>query len=369
MTTAAEILRPSQLYRARLCPCSPFREFGLESDSPAATEGRYLHELIAAKIDGGLDADGLQIHEEHAGLIRRCYDALPYSGPWHVEQKVAITRADGSPLLPNGGTIDAWSNRYATPQWADIIDWKFGRAEAIEVDDISWQGMAYAVGLHSRYGFNLVTFREFHPRLSVQPDPVTFGGNQTEWRELEDCIAAVVAACSPDAPAQPSKIACTYCKAAPTCAEFQEWAGAGVRAIVAAKPNEVAMPVETAVALLDNYKDQLAMAAKILDAAEEVLKAALIEGREVPGWGLKPGNKQTKLTSAKEAFNLMLEADVPAHLLLRCCSIELGKLEDAYKETHGGTGNQARFAVREILASVIETRQNKPSLVRVKKQE
>jgi len=105
---------------------------------------------------------------------------------------------------------------------------------------------------------------------------------------------------------------------------------------------------------------------KWAESVKHHAKQAVIDGMEIPGFKLRAGAKvrqidESMIEQAHKASGLSVEE------FLACCSVAVGKVEEAIGAKEDIKGKALKDTVNERLAEVIYLRENQPSLIRDKK--
>jgi len=194
-------------------------------------------------------------------------------------------------------------------------------------------------------------------------------------RAREEIRAIIRNASAPGATRTAGERQCRYCKAVGICPEARE---AISETLAVVDPHVDSLPLDAApetVELLVHFLDGKELAyirerKKIAEMVftltdEEIRRRLQVDPNAVPGWALKPGNKVRTITNAQQAFKL-LNGLIDPKTFASCCTVAIGPLEHAFRDAHGSTVAQSKQALTERLASVIEEKQNNPSIVRAK---
>lgn len=329
-------IRPSNLFRYEKCPgwwrVPPAPSAG--GDSPEAAEGRLLHQVMAALVEGRDDGPVPETDEQAANCA------------WALEQVADIIRRPDLvcteqemewPALDMRGTADLV---YLAGGDLHVVDWKFGRAEVDEAAD-NLQLAAYACMAALKWpGRNAVVAHVIQPRLG-RHDEFRFGHVHLTVARTQ-ILNLKARAEKPDAPLCPGDPQCNWCPGKANCPALATSAALATRtpetAILAATGPELAQ-----------YADIARLARKWADAIDAEAKRRLVAGEAVPGYGLQT-RKTRKLEGIGEAFRRL---GIPAPSFLECCSASLPKLEAAYKTEHETTAAQAKADVAAKLCDLI----------------
>jgi len=177
-------------------------------------------------------------------------------------------------------------------------------------------------------------------------------------------------------------VQCKFCKARFKCKEYAAWA-------------ESLMPVATKVVGLPTsewtpdmwayYLEMRGNAKKWLEEADAEAKRKLEEdAASIPGWKLAPGATQSTIVNPQELFRRFVEvgrewatkenAEMhPEHTLLplfmECVKVGKMDMQALVRKVTGEKGKILTKTWEDMLAGIIEEKQNKPSLAKMTTQE
>lgn len=368
----------SNLFRRALCPGSQRMEAGLpEDDSPQSREGRLLHDFAAhPQLDRSFlkpfQRDLLERNDELIKSIMERLGRLCPSTPSPPASREVSLKNDmisGTPdLLVLFPQDDA----------ALVNDTKFG-AKIVERADLNLQLRAYAVLVYDALAQKPQPLRIFvsitQPRLGYD-ERISLAEYMSPDIELaRNNIADILEASSrEDAPLIAGEEQCRYCKAKLICPEFRRVFGDlalavsedGMSLLSLAKRRELIEKrlLELTDEEMTNIGRAITFAGYINDLWKEEARKRIAEGKLTDYFLSKPA-KERKLIDPQRAIALLSLAKIQSREeLLQICSIPLGKIEDAYRKTKGCTWKEAREKIDKILANVIETREEKPRVIR-----
>jgi len=261
-----------------------------------------------------------------------------------------------------------WNDKRA--KRALVLDWKSGWLEQ-EASDRNLQLRAYAVLVFMKWKVDSVEVALLQRNA---PTVITKYDAQDLQRAREEIQVIIAKAMEEGAPRIPGEKQCRYCRAIGVCPE--------ARALAPAILNQV-MPVNVPLGAVDKktvqslvpkltgdqlsyIRERKAVVEWVLEAVDEQIRMRLeLNPEAVPGWKLKEGNTRREVTDIMVAYD-KLKDHITAREFSDCCRVNLGSIETAFRSTTGSTVAQAKQAVTERLSSVIEEKQNRPSIVRVK---
>lgn len=168
---------------------------------------------------------------------------------------------------------------------------------------------------------------------------------------LNWCYAAM----SPDAPRIPGPVQCSYCPCRARCPE----AIAAQVAIVVQSPSELSTPENIAWLL-----DRANQAEQVVNAIRDRAKAMLATGIEIPGWRLKEGGEQRKITDPARLAHVLMSAGATPEEVTAIAKIGLTDADKLYKEKTGLSGAKAKEEMNQKLAvaGALEIKKKAPSL-------
>ena len=221
-------LSASGAHRWMACPASISMEEGLPDQKSIYSEkGTAAHDLAAQCLLGGVNADTylddivseFTIDQKMIEVVQPYLDYVRgLSGVRFVEQKV-----DYSPWVPDGfGTADALILHDGT---ATVIDFKSGEGVKVDADE-NPQIMLYALGVMNEYEFlfdDVATLKLVivQPAIDHISEWEISRADLLDWADTLLKPAAVLAL-SDEAPLQPGREQCRFCKAKGFCRALAE---------------------------------------------------------------------------------------------------------------------------------------------------
>lgn len=167
----------------------------------------------------------------------------------------------------------------------------------------------------------------------------------------------------PDAPRKAGEVQCKFCKAKSKCPEYGQFAGQ----LVATPETSglIAVPVASwTPAMRRLFMERLPVAEKWLESCKREMKALLkTDPESVPGYTLKPGAVQEKVTNPQALFDRVSKNGVSLEKFMGCVKVGKGELKAALKEATALKGKKLDEAMDEALVGLTETSQNDSSIV------
>jgi hypothetical protein len=251
-----------------------------------------------------------------------------------------------------------------------VVDLKTGYNPVTEADQNAQLLVYGAASVHFRmadrvYLGILEPRRKREERLSL----AVFDSEQME--SAVGVIAATMAHVTngKEHPRTASEEACRYCKAKLDCDAYQATMSPPILA------NNSALAKSDVPQFLANCDDEqmdriglaIQFSGMIRDAWKDEAKRR-IEAGQMNGWEIKPGAMVRKVENIKAAFEELANAcNLPVADFLSACSLSLGDLEKPVKKAAGlNSEAAAKRLINETLAGIIETKQNEPSIKRIK---
>lgn len=363
----------SNLFRRALCPGSARLEYGLPEDaSPQAKEGQLLHDFSAHP-----EYDRSTLRPDQRDLLDR-NDSLIQT----VLERVTGQLSDKEPTIRRevkveGGTADLIAS-FLDDHALLINDSKFG-FKVVERADLNLQLRVYAVGAFDMFG-EQTTQRVFtsitQPRLGYEEritlaeyGPLDIGASR---RQIAEIIAASE---KEDAPLNPSEEACRYCRAKLICPAFNKWVAIPVAKFPKVQTDLSKRAREEYLAqrlaeLSDEELEKVHLACSLAGMVaplekDEIRKRIAAGGMD--NFYLGEPRKVRDLADPEKAIALLTLAKVATRdEILALCSIPLGKegIEELYRKKTGCTWKEAKDKINKVLASVIETKEEKPWILK-----
>lgn len=222
------------------------------------------------------------------------------------------------------------------------------------------QLMTAATIVHDCFGSHTVRCALIQPNLSKerQLTQVEYEENDLRWARA-DVLRWCADGASPCAPRIPGPVQCEHCPCRADCPE----AIAAKMAITVAKPLDVSDPSVLAVLL-----DSADLADRVVKQIRDKAKRMLESGVEIPGWGLKAGAEQRKLTDASKVAGALYEAGATQEEITAIAKFGVTDVDKLYKAKTGLKQVEARqqLEARLIEIGAMEKSQKAASLIRSK---
>lgn len=360
----------SSLHRRVRCPGSHRAEEGLaEQNSEYAAEGTLLHAALDPTDTAAFDSlepkqQDVVRSTEHifAEVIARTVAALaiapdePFSEGY---ERALVLRKGVRPVLT--GHCDYW-RYYAGPKVLIVTDAKFGFIEVTPAP-LNLQLRAYAAMLAQEHDVETAVVAIAQPRayaiegaeqLTIarydRADLALAQAQIYEWKE--QWTAA-------DAPRHASEDACRYCKAKLLCDAYRARLD-GMRGVTSGiadlSPEDFgALYAAMALAAKEDFVESVKSEARI----------RITEGR-LPGYRLKPNAARRSLNDPVKAAKLLAEKlAFTADEIAAASKVSIGEAETVLRRKKKLKAKDAKTAVSDALATVIELSTPQPSIVPV----
>lgn len=362
----------SNLFRRQKCPGSARLEYGLpDEDSEQAKEGQLLHDYSAHP-----EYDRTVLRPDQRDLLDR-NDSLIQT----VLERVQGQLTDTAPVLEREVKLSTGTADFVAAFLDDmavlINDTKFG-FKVVERADLNLQLRAYAVGVHDEWGdktqriFTSIT----QPRLGYEERITLAEYGPKDIADSREQIASIIEKSEEkDAPLIPGDAQCGYCKAKLLCPEYKKWIAIPVAKFPKVQTDLSKRAREEYLAqrlgeLSDEELEKVHLACSLAGMVaplekDEIRKRIAAGGMD--NFYLGEPRKVRELADAERAISLLSLAKVATRdEVLRLCSFPLGKdgLEDLYRKKTGCTWKEAKDKINKVLASVIETKEEKPWILK-----
>lgn len=276
----------------------------------------------------------------------------------YIEHEFVLHR-NGKPILV--GHPDC-VRVYERQSVVAVMERKFGFKE-VQSADANLQLRAYIVLVASVHPASDYFGCLVQPRISSRPCIVHYTTADIVQARLE--IETIYDSCfAPEAPRRPSPDGCEHCDAKAICPEFKSWAFAleRVQHLPSAQwSDETWSEFLVKRPIVEKFLKERLEDAKIIKVANP---------DRLPGWSLKPGAAVRKVTDLVAAWSA-LQSHMTALEFSAQCDISLSGIEEMIWQKHRDdpslgklSQKAAKALVNQILASVLETKRNKPSLVK-----
>jgi Protein of unknown function (DUF2800) len=321
-------------------------------ESEAAACGDRIHAWLASEKVELIESEVTTaqfLKERGDEQVERIFEGREYQT---LREKRLWLSIDGKPAL--SGRFDVVSY---TPELALVQDWKCGFSEP----DAAEQNAQLKV-LAVLVALNLPTVKEVIVQIVSGPYGVTEA--RYSLAELsaayEDIVKTLKAINAPDAALSPSSEACKYCPAVLICPAFKKQMLEPVQ-----KQQLAELPIDP-----EEVSDLLDRTEAVTRYAEQVKKfyaQRLIDdpSYSIPGWGMVPGATRREVTNW-HAARKRLEEFIDEKDLAASETYSLVDIEKALGRKLKLKSREAKTKLNEILAGLIEEKQNAASLKRVR---
>ena len=321
-----------------------------EPSSEVAEVGNRIHNYLAGQPQA--------LNDEELELARRCASLevalLPKdSGPLTVLREVRLHLNDGGNRVASG-QADAI---HIYEDAAHVFDYKTGRGE-VESAEGNLQLRTLAALVAERFpDLPVIVVGIIQPLAS--PAVTTCVYTREDLHEARAQILGLVkGAWEPDAPRVAGESQCKYCRARTSCPELAR--------VTAALTTVDVGGLE--VARLPMLLEACATADKHIEAIRKAARALLEANPDaIAGWRLKDGAKVQCITDPQGVFARWRAMGFSSESFMSAVEIGKGKLALSLKNNSGATGRALEEEFAVLTAGMTETKQNAPSLARVKK--
>jgi len=316
------MIRASSLYRYRLCPGSLALEAKCPELPPSedASAGALQHAVLSGTADMKL------LTSEQRAAVQWC----------HADTELLIERTFGE-VRPKifceiemdlDGFISGHPDFIAVHKdTAIVLDRKFGRNE-VDPAEINDQIRAYSLMTQETFGVEYVLggIQQPHASLDSRRSLTMYGPKELSEAKI-DLKTVHNEAQKPDAPLNPGKEQCRYCRAKAICPAVSKWESSIVKLDLSLIPMEHAAELYVQADVLGKRS------AEVKQIIYNMVQNAQAENRPTPGFELKPGIPKRQVESAQAAFDALrslcpdLKDEVFARLFTECCSVGIGALD------------------------------------------
>lgn len=251
-----------------------------------------------------------------------------------------------------------------------IVDLKMGFLPVSTADQNS-QLMVYAVAAWQGLDASRVYLGILEPRRKREDRLSLAVFDAAQMEVAAGVIVAKMAevADGKEHPRTASEEACRYCKAKLDCDAYHATMSPAILA-----NNSALTKSEVPLFLAncdDEQMDRIGLAIQFSGMIRDAWKAETkrrIEAGQMAGWELKPGSNVRQIDDIKGAFEALADAcNLPVGDFLSACSLSLGDLEKPVKKAAGLKSEaEAKRRINDTLSALITTKQNEPSIKRIK---
>ena len=348
-----------------LCAGRMIAQRGLpEHQSDDADFGTQIHAALAANDPKGLSLEQVDIYDscqKIAGkLVADCFGeengpkVIPYK-----HRRFWLT-LKGPQTFKHSGEADAV---YHLDNRLLILDFKCLPGQKTESSRNGQLRDLAVLACGEIPGVNEVVVAIVQPLVTHTPEPCIYGADDLKQAALE-LYARIVKSNDPNSPRVAGEKQCGFCLAKPHCAEYQKFAGAMLPAMLSILDVPAAnwTPEQCAV-----FCERRPVAQKWLDEVESAMKARLAaDPAGIPGFGLKPGAIKETIKDPQACFERFAALGGTVPQFMQVVSVGKKKLAEAVHEVTAAKGKNLDKAVAALCAGITESKQNAPSLARVK---
>lgn len=348
----------SGLERMLLCPGSwnLERQLPPEPETEEAASGTRIHSALAGEPRAleKLSSDEFDTYE--MCLVQRdtLYEAClpePDEAVVYAEIREWLHRPGRTePLMSGKADVLALNSYHGL-----VLDYKTGRNEATE-SPRNIQLRALALIMAEAFGLQYMTVAIVQPLVTKKPLATEYSISDLQKAEAE-ILQVLANASDPKAPRRPGSKQCQYCRAKTVCPE----ARALVKRVAEIKIDSLTGQE------LGLFLKTFETAQYIIDRGRGRAKELLAQDPQaIPGWKLKEGNTRREIKDAQEAFKLLARNNlIAADDFVSCCKVKIGEVEKKVASVSGMTKKETKEKINQLLAPVMETAQNQPSLEEV----
>lgn len=206
------------------------------------------------------------------------------------------------------------------------------------------------------------------PFVTHSPEIFTYGESDL-LRATIEMQERVSASNDPQSPRIAGETQCKFCRAALYCPEAQAYATRllPVSKVILDVPAANWTPEQCG-----QFLNAFPMAETWLNDSKESIRSRMVDGMEVPGYGLKDGNEVRHVVNAQQLFNRFASLDDIAtpeqklELFMSSVEVGVGGLKTAVNKLTGYKGKKLESAVDKMLEGVVQLKKNRPSIVKRK---
>jgi hypothetical protein len=329
-----------------------------ETTSPDAEFGRVIHAALATGDPSALDVEQRDLFDrckeiEANGVAELFGEELDKAKVWREQRYwVRVPQSE----IRHSGQADVV---YRLGSRAVVIDYKTGRNEAPEsARNLQLRDLACLVR-GNLIGVTDVGTGIIQPLVSAKIEFCLYAEADLIRAERE-MFARVQLSHLPCAVRVPGEVQCKFCRAEPSCSEYQKWAGAMVPLMLNLLdvPASAWTPEQQAM-----FLTREPVAQKWLDDAHALIKDAMLAGSAVPGYGLKPGNKVRTVTDPQACYDRFAAKGGTLKQFMLGVKVQIAKVREGLQAATGLRGKALDGALAQLLQGIVEEKQNQPSIV------
>lgn len=360
-----------------LCAGRHGAQIGLpDSKSEDAASGQAVHDALRTGDTSKLTVDQRDIHDSCKAIEVKTIAAVFGENvkvvSFREERywcKIAVTPGNVGVgvTLEHSGQVDV-VHRAGTR--ALIIDYKTLQGDVADSpSNLQLRDLACLVKGHFGVVDQVATVI-IQPLVTHSPEVCMY--EEADLKRAEgDMFSRVAASNAPNALRAAGELQCKFCLAKSKCAAYTAWVGAmipgsGVEPVVKELIFQMAMeswtPPQRAIAA-----GLLSPAGKALDDIKEFLKAGLEQDPAfVPGWVLKPGNKQEKITDPQACFDRFAAMGGKLDAFMGTVTVGKTRLKEAVNAVTGNVGKKLDGELVKLTEGIVTVTNNASSLSKEK---
>lgn len=360
-----------------LCPGRHLMQRGLPEEKSADAEfGTALHDALKRGSDEGLSLEQKDLYESCEKIVEKVGKAF-FGEEWE-EVKLNPSKeirlwtdfpGKGGDLL-HSGQLD---RLYHSPTKGLIVEVK-SLAGTVAASPRNMQlrdhGVLAWLDLWDPTTAPTLGTVVVQPLVTHTPEVCEY-----VWEDLNrawiDMRKRVTASNDPTSPRIAGEIQCKFCRAKKICPEYGQWAG-----------GQLPVPRSLVDVPMDRWDGQQfatflagrAIAQKWLDDAYDLAKTRLkANAEEIPGWGLKDGAIREYVNDPAALLNRLWQNHGKDKLgcweetvdkFMKCISVKKKEFKQVVHTISGLKGQALDKAVDELLAGLVDEKQNEPSIER-----
>lgn len=367
----------------RLCPGRHLAQKGLPDVPSAFSErGDRIHAALAQNERAGINHGARQgLTDEERDLFDDCRELEraaileiwggepDQSNRVFREQRYwcrvpdKLTAPDGSPAIewfrPHSGQADLVVFRKGI---ALVLDYKTGRSDQVE-SPRNEQLRDLAVMVWRTLNATEVVVTLIQPAFPIQTELCRYTAADLERAEQE-MWDRVRKSNDPASPRVAGDLQCHFCKAKAQCKEHLAWAAS----LLPEKESPFKLFCQDwSLEQKSLVAENIPRLRKLLDDSEDFLKACLkVDPESVPGFYLKDGQTRESINNPQELFDRFAAAGGTLDQFMACVGITKAKLEAQVRIACAVKGKALKAKMDELLAGIVDVKQNQPSLARKK---
>jgi hypothetical protein len=323
------------------------------------------------RIHAAFAGEKVELNEDEEDILRRCSELYAKAVTQIYGEANGIAAENECRMWMFSGRFSGKADillRYA--RVGAIFDLKTGRNEVATAEgNAQLRSLAVLFQDHDR--FDRIVVGIIQP-WAKEPISLCEYSREDLAKAREWLVGVLDAAENPDAPRIPGEKQCRFCRAKQhgVCPEAKEQALNPTMSVSvvteSTDPKEIAYRLPSG--NLAWFLGEASFAIDVIEACRDEAKRRLSAGDEVPGWRLKPGAKPETIVDLETVHGRFLSEGGATHTFLGCLSATKGKLLAALKSVSGKKGKSLEAAFDALIEGCVETKQNAPSLERVKEE-